>query len=63
MPTTPDPEGEESPVLEVAHIKAPVSIPRRSPRKRLFKGDKYSKFLEADTIHEGKNNAQYLKSR
>ena len=48
VPTIRDPDVEESP--EVAHMKAPVSVPRRSPRKRLFQEDEYSKFLEADII-------------
>ena len=41
---------------EVAHVEAPVSIPWRSPRKRLFQEDKYSRFLEEDTIHEGRES-------
>ena len=48
VPTIRDPDAEESP--EVARMKAPVSVPRRSPRKRLFQEDEYSKFLEADII-------------
>ena len=43
------PDSEESP--EVSYMnKAPMSVPQKSPRKRLFQEDEYSKFLEADII-------------
>ena len=31
-------------------MKAPVSVPRKSPRKRLFQEDQYQKFLDNDVI-------------
>ena len=48
VPTIRDPDTEESP--EVLHMKAPMSIPRKSPRKRPFQDDQYPTFLEADVI-------------
>ena len=48
MPTILDPDSNDSP--EVARMKAPVSVPRKSPRKRLFQEDQYQKFLENDVI-------------
>ena len=48
VPTILDPDSNDSP--EVAHMKAPVSVPRRSPRKRLFQEDEYKKFMEDDLI-------------
>ena len=48
VPTILDPDSNDSP--EVARMKAPVSVPRKSPRKRLFQEDQYQKFLENDAI-------------
>ena len=48
VPTIRDPDTEESP--EVSHMKAPISVPRKSPRKRLFQEDEYPKYLERDII-------------
>ena len=48
VPTILDPDSNDSP--EVARMKAPVSVPRKSPRKRLFQEDQYQKFLENDVI-------------
>ena len=42
VPTILDPDSGESP--EVARMKAPVSVPRKSPRKRLFQEDQYQTF-------------------
>ena len=48
VPTILDPDSGESP--EVARMKAPVSVPRKSPRKRLFQEDQYQTYLDKDMI-------------
>ena len=48
VPTIFDPNLQVSPV--VSHMKAPISVPRKSPRKRIFQEDEYEKFLLSDAI-------------
>ena len=49
VPTILDPNKKLSPV--VSHMKAPSSVPRRSPRKRIFQEDQFEEFSKTDTIN------------
>ena len=48
VPTILDPDVQVSPV--VSHMKAPSSVPRKSPRKRIFQEDENDTFLMRDRI-------------
>ena len=48
VPTIFSPGSADSPL--VSHMKVPVSIPRKSPRKRLYQEDQYERFLDQDVI-------------
>ena len=48
VPTILDPDVQASPV--VSHMKAPSSVPRKSPRKRIYQKDPYEQFVMNDRI-------------
>ena len=48
VPTIFDPASKEGPTA--SHMKAPISVPRKSPKKRPFQEEQYDKFLAQDTI-------------
>ena len=53
VPKIRDPEAQESP--EVSHMKTPISIPWRSPKKQLFQEDQYATLMEFDLIRSFDN--------
>ena len=48
VPTIFNPESEDGPAT--SQLKAPVSIPRKSPKKRIFQEEQLDEFLDHDII-------------
>ena len=52
VPTIFDPTKVSTSSSTVSNLTSPISIPRRSPRKRTYQEDEYEKFLKTDLIKD-----------
>ena len=52
VPTIFNPNIQTSQCSSSSHIISPVTVPRRSPRKRIYQDDQYQSFINYDLINK-----------
>ena len=50
VPTIFEPKTVMNKNLEINNVTSPISIPRRTPRKRLYQEDQYESFISEDSV-------------